>query len=209
VIDEVERRDPGAHSGPGSRQLTEPDQRPRPHPEGPVTIPPALTSGWPIATGAVEGRQPQPRQRQNGRHRRARWSLAGGEAILKLRALTSNGDFYTYWTYHHNNDNNNAPTTAATGTNNYQNRQSLPKRCTYIRCPTFRHLCQLTLPHHASRLRCRSCPTRIHNRLNYSASSHLRSVSDRSGALGAAPSEGRPGMWFRQTCVVSAPLATR
>jgi hypothetical protein len=30
----------------------------------------------------------------------ARWSLAGAEAILKLRALRSNGDFDTYWTWH-------------------------------------------------------------------------------------------------------------
>jgi hypothetical protein len=30
----------------------------------------------------------------------ARWSLDGAEAILKLRALHSNGDFDAYWTYH-------------------------------------------------------------------------------------------------------------
>jgi hypothetical protein len=30
----------------------------------------------------------------------ARWGLAGAEAILKLRALRSNGDFDAYWTYH-------------------------------------------------------------------------------------------------------------
>ena len=29
----------------------------------------------------------------------ARWGLDGAEAILKLRALTTNGDFNTYWTY--------------------------------------------------------------------------------------------------------------
>lgn len=30
----------------------------------------------------------------------ARWGLDGAETILKLRALTSNGDFDAYWTYH-------------------------------------------------------------------------------------------------------------
>jgi hypothetical protein len=30
----------------------------------------------------------------------ARWGLQGAEAVLKLRALVSNGDFDTYWRYH-------------------------------------------------------------------------------------------------------------
>ena len=30
----------------------------------------------------------------------ARWGLSGAEAILKLRALRSNGDFDAYWHYH-------------------------------------------------------------------------------------------------------------
>ena len=30
----------------------------------------------------------------------ARWGLDGAEAILKLRALHSNGDFDAYWHYH-------------------------------------------------------------------------------------------------------------
>jgi hypothetical protein len=30
----------------------------------------------------------------------ARWSLDGAEAILKLRALTANGDFDDYWPWH-------------------------------------------------------------------------------------------------------------
>ena len=30
----------------------------------------------------------------------ARWGLLGAEAILKLRALRSNGDFDHYWAYH-------------------------------------------------------------------------------------------------------------
>lgn len=30
----------------------------------------------------------------------ARWSLPSAEALLKLRALTSNPDYDQYWTYH-------------------------------------------------------------------------------------------------------------
>ena len=30
----------------------------------------------------------------------ARWGLDSAEAVLKLRALTSNGDFDAYWAYH-------------------------------------------------------------------------------------------------------------
>jgi hypothetical protein len=30
----------------------------------------------------------------------ARWGLHGPEAVLKLRAIHSNGDFNNYWTYH-------------------------------------------------------------------------------------------------------------
>jgi hypothetical protein len=30
----------------------------------------------------------------------ARWSLPGAEAILRLRALTANGDFDAYWALH-------------------------------------------------------------------------------------------------------------
>lgn len=59
----------------------------------------ALAAGWPIATGIIEGtcrHLIKDRMDITG----ARWSLPGAEAILKLRALTSNGDFDQYWTYH-------------------------------------------------------------------------------------------------------------
>ncbi|TDD61831.1 hypothetical protein [Actinomadura rubrisoli] len=59
----------------------------------------ALEQGWPIAAGAVEG---------TARHlvgdrleiTGARWGLTGAEAILKLRAVISNGDLDAYWTFH-------------------------------------------------------------------------------------------------------------
>ncbi|GAA1949858.1 hypothetical protein GCM10009838_01170 [Catenulispora subtropica] len=58
-----------------------------------------MANGWPIATGIVEGA---------ARHliadrldiTGARWSPAGAEAVLKLRALISNGDLDAYWRYH-------------------------------------------------------------------------------------------------------------
>lgn len=63
----------------------------------------ALRQGYPIATGVVEGAC---------RHLIARrmdvsgapWSLAGAEAIVKLRALWMTGDFEQYWQYHLNRE---------------------------------------------------------------------------------------------------------
>ncbi|MGI5171485.1 hypothetical protein ACQEU3_44780 [Spirillospora sp. CA-253888] len=59
----------------------------------------ALEQGRLIATKAVEG---------TARHllgdrldiTGARWGLTGAEAILKLRAVISNGDLEAYWTFH-------------------------------------------------------------------------------------------------------------
>ena len=59
----------------------------------------ALRKGWPIATGLIEGACRyliKDRMDITG----ARWSLPGAEAVLKLRALCSNGDFDAYWTWH-------------------------------------------------------------------------------------------------------------
>jgi len=64
-----------------------------------LDYPKALTSGWPIATGIIEGacrHLVKDRMDLTG----ARWGLHGAEAILKLRAIRSNGDFEDYWTYH-------------------------------------------------------------------------------------------------------------
>ena len=61
--------------------------------------PTALKQGWPIATGIIEGacrHLVKDRMDLTG----ARWGLHGAEAILKLRALRSNGDFDAYWRYH-------------------------------------------------------------------------------------------------------------
>ena len=64
-----------------------------------LDYPTALTNGWPIATGVIEGacrHLVKDRMDITG----ARWGLAGAEAILTLRALISNGDFDQYWTFH-------------------------------------------------------------------------------------------------------------
>jgi hypothetical protein len=64
-----------------------------------LDYPTALHNGWPIATGVIEGacrHLVKDRMDITG----ARWGLPGAEAILKLRALHSNGDFDTYWHYH-------------------------------------------------------------------------------------------------------------
>jgi hypothetical protein len=59
----------------------------------------ALTMGWPIATGVIEGAcryLVKDRLAITG----ARWSLPGAEAVLLLRAVITNGDFDTYWKFH-------------------------------------------------------------------------------------------------------------
>jgi len=63
----------------------------------------ALEQGWPIATGVIEGacrHLVKDRLDLTG----SRWGLEGAEAILKLRALRSNGDFDDYWTFHLNKE---------------------------------------------------------------------------------------------------------
>jgi hypothetical protein len=58
-----------------------------------------LAAGWPIATGVIEGACRHlvgDRLDITG----ARWGLQGAEAVLKLRALWTNGDFPAYWRYH-------------------------------------------------------------------------------------------------------------
>jgi hypothetical protein len=64
-----------------------------------LDYPTALTNGWPIATGIVEGacrHLVKDRMDLTG----ARWGLGGAEAILKLRAIKANRDFEHYWRYH-------------------------------------------------------------------------------------------------------------
>ena len=57
-----------------------------------------LARGFPIATGVIEGacRHLVCDRMEGG----ARWSLEGAEAVLRLRALRSSGDFDDYWQYH-------------------------------------------------------------------------------------------------------------
>lgn len=59
----------------------------------------ALAAGLPIATGVIEGACRYLVQDRLGRTG-ARWSLAGAEAVLRLRALRASGDFDPYWAFH-------------------------------------------------------------------------------------------------------------
>ena len=64
-----------------------------------LDYPTALARGWPIATGVIEGacrHLVKDRLARTG----ARWSVEGAEAVLKLRAIISNGDWHNYWRYH-------------------------------------------------------------------------------------------------------------
>jgi len=59
----------------------------------------ALASGWPIATGVIEGACRHligDRLDITG----SRWGLEGAEAVLRLRAVIDNGDFEAYWAFH-------------------------------------------------------------------------------------------------------------
>jgi len=89
-----------------------------------LDYPTALTSGWPIATGVIEGacrHLVKDRLDITG----ARWGLPGAEAILKLRAVRSNGDLDAYWDYHLA-QNSSAPTAHATPTTSSRRRHDVP-----------------------------------------------------------------------------------
>jgi hypothetical protein len=58
-----------------------------------------LAQGFPIASGVIEGacrHLVKDRMDLTG----ARWRLTGAEAVLRLRALRSSGDFDEYWRFH-------------------------------------------------------------------------------------------------------------
>lgn len=58
-----------------------------------------LAQGWPIGTGVVEGacgHLVKDRLDQSG----MRWTLAGAQAVLDLRAVRLNGDWDAYWAFH-------------------------------------------------------------------------------------------------------------
>lgn len=86
-----------------------------------LNYPEALSAGWPIATGVIEGacrHLVADRMDITG----ARWGLPGAETILQLRALITNDLFDEYWTHHlkseqqrvhHNRYHNNTLPTAA------------------------------------------------------------------------------------------------
>ena len=68
-----------------------------------LDYPAALAAGWPISTGLIEGacrHLVKDRMDRTG----ARWSLTGAEAVLRLRALRTSGDFDAYWTLHISQD---------------------------------------------------------------------------------------------------------
>ena len=58
-----------------------------------------LRRGFPIASGVIEGACRHIVQDRLG-ITGARWGLASAEAVLRLRALRSNGDWVQYWLFH-------------------------------------------------------------------------------------------------------------
>jgi hypothetical protein len=64
-----------------------------------VDYPAFLAKGFPIATGVIEGACRHLIKDRLG-ITGARWGLQGAEAVLKLRALHSSGDWDDYWRFH-------------------------------------------------------------------------------------------------------------
>lgn len=64
-----------------------------------MDYPAFLAKGLPIATGVIEGACRHLIQDRLG-ITGARWGLQGAEAVLKLRALHSSGDWDDYWRFH-------------------------------------------------------------------------------------------------------------
>jgi hypothetical protein len=64
-----------------------------------MDYPAFLAKGLPIATGVIEGACRHLIQDRLG-ITGARWGLHGAEAVLKLRALQSSGDWHAYWRFH-------------------------------------------------------------------------------------------------------------
>jgi hypothetical protein len=56
----------------------------------------ALARGWPSPPASSRAPAGKDRMDTTG----ARWSLDGAEVVLKLRAITANGDFDGYWRFH-------------------------------------------------------------------------------------------------------------
>ena len=64
-----------------------------------MCYPEFLAQGLPLATGVIEGACRHLIQDRLG-ITGARWGLAGAEAVLKLRAIHSSGDWDAYWRFH-------------------------------------------------------------------------------------------------------------
>jgi hypothetical protein len=64
-----------------------------------LDYPRALASGWPIATGVIEGACRHLIGDRTG-ITGARWGIDGAQAILQLRAITASGNLDDYWNHH-------------------------------------------------------------------------------------------------------------
>ena len=103
VAGQIRRKATNARLDPANRKIAEEAAtyltRKAPY----LDYPTALEHGWPIATGIIEGacrHIVKDRMDITG----ARWGLTGAEAVLKLRAIKTNGDFDAYWRYHLNQE---------------------------------------------------------------------------------------------------------
>jgi hypothetical protein len=99
----IRRKATNARLGPVNRKIAEEAASYLTRKADYLDYPTALSHGWPIATGIIEGacrHIVKDRMDLTG----ARWGLTGAEAVLKLRAIKANGDFNDYWHYHLNKE---------------------------------------------------------------------------------------------------------
>jgi Uncharacterised protein family (UPF0236) len=99
VAGQIRRKATNARLGPENRKIAEEAATYLSRKAPNLDYPTALKHGWPIATGIIEGacrHIVKDRMDITG----ARWGLTGAEAVLKLRAIKTNGDFDAYWRYH-------------------------------------------------------------------------------------------------------------
>ena len=95
----IRRRASTLHLSPAKRKKADEAARYLVNKAEHLDYPTALSRGWPIATGVIEGacrHLVKDRMDITG----ARWSAEGAEAVLQLRALRANGEFDAYWRYH-------------------------------------------------------------------------------------------------------------
>src|SRR5450755_1281970 len=134
VAGQIRRKTTTAQLGPINRKIAEEAATYLTRKAAHLDYPTALTQGWPIATGIIEGacrHIVKDRMDITG----ARWRLTGAEAVLKLRAIKANGDFDAYWRTSTKNDTTSTKPATTTTSSPKRHDRSLQKSHTPLARP--------------------------------------------------------------------------